>query len=225
MNNKFRQLCQQKPTSVCLVCQRLLFPTQVKKLFTHKYSNSLLQMCVELSSEFCTSVQSFICFTCDASLLKGLLPSQGAYCNKLIPPQIPDCLQDLNTLERHLITPIIPFMKIVQLPTGQQKGIHGPVVCVPSDIHKSATCLPRLISDGSLIKVKLKRKLSFKGHYLYQQISPNKVKNALAYLKEHNPHYASVNIRDDYNTLEGAFVQSSSSVNPPNVTGTEVAEG
>ncbi|KAJ8019346.1 ATP-dependent DNA helicase PIF1 [Holothuria leucospilota] len=92
------------------------------------------------------------------------------------------------------------------------------------DIHKSATCLPRLTSDGSLIKVKLKRKLSYKGHYLYQQISPNKVKNALVYLKEHNPHYASVDIHDDYNTLERAFLQPSSNVTPPNVSSKEVAE-
>ena len=71
-----------------------------------------------------------------------------------------------NTIAKHLMT---PFMKIVPLPKGQQKGLHGPVVCVPSNISSVIQTLPRQLSDNTLIKVKLKRKLEYKGHHLLQQ--------------------------------------------------------
>lgn len=81
-------------------------------------------------------------------------------------------------------------MKIVNLPKHTQNGIHGPVVSVQSDLKKVATTLPRNISDESFIKVKLKRKLSFKGHHLYQEVCPNRIFKALHFLKKTNPHFA-----------------------------------
>lgn len=90
-------------------------------------------------------------------------------------PRINECLCELNQLEKHLISPIIPFMKILQLPKGQQKGVHLPVVCVPSDMSKITENLPRQLSDSTLVKTKLKRKLEYKGHRLFQQVSMNKL--------------------------------------------------
>ena len=43
-------------------------------------------------------------------------------------------LAALNVLERQLIAKILPFAKIVALPKGQQRAVHGAVVCVPSDV-------------------------------------------------------------------------------------------
>lgn len=46
--------------------------------------------------------------------------------------------------------------------------------------------------------MKLKRKLSYKGHYLYEYVSPEKLTKALKWLKLHNPLYADIDISDDW---------------------------
>ena len=46
--------------------------------------------------------------------------------------------------------------------------------------------------------LKLKRKLSYKGHYLYDYVSPQKLTNALTWLKANNTLYADVDIADDW---------------------------
>ena len=67
-------------------------------------------------------------------------------------------------------------MQICNLPRGAQKGIHGPVVNVPSYLDTLVTTLP---SDAGLVAVKLKRKLQYKGHSIYQCINPTNVQNGL----------------------------------------------
>ena len=46
--------------------------------------------------------------------------------------EIPSELSRLNVLELRLICLRVPFMKMVALPAGKQKSIHGPAVNVPS---------------------------------------------------------------------------------------------
>ncbi|KAJ8019387.1 hypothetical protein HOLleu_42048 [Holothuria leucospilota] len=85
-------------------------------------------------------------------------------------------------------------MKIVTLPKSAQKGIHGAVVCVQSSIADTVQQLPRTMADGSLIKVKLKRKLEYKGHHLFQTVNSNRIYEAATYLKTLNPHYRDIEI-------------------------------
>ena len=42
-------------------------------------------------------------------------------------------LSCLNALEQRLISLRVPFMKMVALPSGKQRCIHGPAVNVPSN--------------------------------------------------------------------------------------------
>ncbi len=86
-------------------------------------------------------------------------------------------------------------MKMVGLPTGKQKCIHGPAVNVPSKVDTVCEILPRLPSECELVPLKLKRKLSYKGHYLYDYVSPEKLSNALRWLKA---LYANIKIVDDW---------------------------
>jgi hypothetical protein len=67
----------------------------------------------------------------------GVLPAQ-AKANDLDLESIPIELSDLNQLEVHLISLRIPFMKMVALPCGKQRAIHGPAVNVPTDMYPSA---------------------------------------------------------------------------------------
>ena len=77
--------------------------------------------------------------------------------------EVPQELSDLNSLELRLS---IPFMKMIALPRGQQRSIHGPAVNIPANL--SSICdLPRLPSESQLIPMKLKRKLKYMGHYNY----------------------------------------------------------
>lgn len=55
-------------------------------------------------------------------------------------------------------------MKVMNLPHGGQKNIHGPVVCVPSNL-KKVTSLPLNNDEDLLLRVKLKRKLNYKGYF------------------------------------------------------------
>ena len=91
----------------------------------------------------------WICRTCDASLIRGKLPLQ-AKANGLKLTPIPPELSNLNPLELRLISLRVPFMKMVALPSGKQRCIHGPAVNVPSKLDSVCTVLPRLPSQTEL---------------------------------------------------------------------------
>ena len=111
---------------------------------------------------------------------------------------IPHQLSGLNMLELRLICLRVPFMKMVALPSGKQRCIHGPAVNVPSKVDTICTVLPRLPSETELIPLKLKRKLAYRGHYMYDYISPEKVLCALRWLKQNNPLYADIDINEQW---------------------------
>lgn len=195
----FHKKCKECPSCTCVICYRLLLKNEVKKLNIPKYSNQdLIATSIQLSGlhqtrpeceNECSECAKWICYTCDRNLIQEKVPNQALVNNMALPP-LPECLCELNQLEKHLISPIIPFMKILPLPKGQQKGIHGPVVCVPSDMTKVTEILPRQLSDNTLVKIKLKRKLEYKGHHLFQQVSLQKIQAALHYLKTINPNFS-----------------------------------
>ena len=125
------------------------------------------------------------------------MPAQ-AKANKLDLDEIPTELSDLNPLEARLISLRIPFMKMVALPCGKQRAIHGPAVNIPTDLTPMCTLLPRLPSQAQMVPMKLKRKLCYKGHYMYQYVRPTKVLAALEWLRANNPLYKDVQINSDW---------------------------
>lgn len=118
-------------------------------------------------------------------------------CTKQVLP-IPRVLACLGSLEQHLIALHIPFMKMLPLPKGGQNGVHGPVTCVPANIVQTNNLLPRSTMEGSLLPVKLKRKLTYKGHYEYQYVDTMHIRQALQYLKETNVHYKDVEFNEEW---------------------------
>ena len=141
--------------------------------------------------------KKWICKTCHNTLKRNKLPAQ-AKANNLHLDVIPSKLSDLNPLELRLISLRIPFMKMVALPCGSQRAIHGPGVNVPTDLTAICTLLPRLPSQTLMVPFKLKRKLCYKGHYMYEYIQPAKVLTALQWLKCNNPLYRNVEINSDW---------------------------
>ena len=85
--------------------------------------------------------------------------------------------------------------------------------------------LPHLPSQAELIPIKFKRKLHFKGHYLYDYVYPQNITRALNWLKNNNPLYANVPINlnweveakndnvDLFTGLTGKFGISDESIN------------
>ncbi|KAK7912600.1 hypothetical protein WMY93_012811 [Mugilogobius chulae] len=82
--------------------------------------------------------------------------------------------------------------------TGGQRGIHGPVTCVPSRVTESVKFLPRSNMDGCLLPVKLKRKLTYKGHYEYQYVDTERVRRAIAFLKRNNRYYLDIDFNEEW---------------------------
>lgn len=72
-------------------------------------------------------------------------------------------------------------MKMLALPRGGQNGVHGPVTCVPSNVTETVNVLPRSENNDFIIQVKLKRKLTYKGHYEYKFVHTDKIKTAISY--------------------------------------------
>ena len=101
---------------------------------------------------------------------------QQAIENGLQLPEIPPELSGLNSLELRWISLRVPFMKMVALPSGKQRSIHGPAVNVPSKVDTVCDVLPCLPPQSELVPLKLKRKVAYRGHYnvMYDYIRPQK---------------------------------------------------
>jgi hypothetical protein len=183
---------------------------QTRKVANTCIDSKYVHICTPVCSRNCPKSSLWICFTCHRKLLSGNIPADSA-ANKMSLEDIPEELNILNSLEQHLIALHIPFMKVMALPQGKQKNIHGPVVCVPSDLKKT-TSLPLTSDENMLLRVKLKRKLSYKGYYEFQFVNPVHVMTALKYLKNNNHWYKHVEINDAWmgvsEQLEPSFIES-----------------
>ena len=225
----FKKSCKdgQQLIYICQICQRVHFKHQGQTFHKEKYNKRSLLKCFVPGSTFDQlpvptdkhDHNVWICNTCHQNIYKQNIVPRLATVNKLNLHEIPPELSQLNMLERHLIAPAIPFMKMISLIKGAQKGIHGQVVCVKADVNITANCLPRLPTDESLIRVKLKRKLEYKGHHMCQDVNPNKVKQALSWLKDNNPNYEQIDVNfQDFDALaEDELIHDDHHVNENNL--------
>ena len=180
------------PNFVCTCCHRMMYKKSVlcnRDKYTKVGADVLNNvLSADLKYISCNG-NIWICKTCDRSLKRGSMPVQ-AKANGLQLSKIPAELSDLNALGLRLICLRLPFMEMVALPSGKQRSIHGPAVNVPAKV-TICNVLPRLPSQTELVSLKLKRKLAYRGHYMYGYVIPQK---ALRFLKQHNPLYASVEV-------------------------------
>ncbi|XP_062573153.1 uncharacterized protein LOC134235086, partial [Saccostrea cucullata] len=214
----FKENASKGPDYACTCCHRLLFRNQVQVCEHQLYEKNeaartishicllgkYIHECSESCPDTCTKSSSWICYTCHRKILSGKAPPEAA-ANNMTLEDIPPELANLNSLEQHLIALHIPFMKIMALPHGGQRNVHGPVICVPSDMRKNSS-LPKQEDDNLLLRVKLKRKLAYKGYFEYQFVNTNHVMSALSFLKENNQWYKNVvieSIREDDMEIPG----------------------
>ena len=121
-----------------------------------KLSNKLLGQLFPPSLVYTSAqVKVWMCKTCYYTLKRGNMPAK-AKPNNLVLETVPPELQELNPMEIRLLSLRIPFMKMVALPCGKQKAIHGPAVNVPANLHPVCHLLPRLPSQAQIVPMKLK---------------------------------------------------------------------
>nr|XP_021334689.1 uncharacterized protein LOC110440049 [Danio rerio]XP_021334690.1 uncharacterized protein LOC110440049 [Danio rerio] len=218
---QFKEKISRGPEYVCSVCHRCCFKTQVKHCNKNKYFQKsehvghIAEQCITLNylhkcnkhcSQNCEHIDStaaylWICHTCDRKICEGKIPAESVSNNLGLDP-IPVELSCLNSLEQHLIAKHIPFMKMLALPRGGQNGVHGPVTCVPSNVTETVDVLPRSENNDYMVQVKLKRKLTYKGHYEYKFVHTERIKTAILYLNKTNKWYTDVKFNNSWiNTL------------------------
>ena len=83
------------------------------------------------------------------------------------------------------------------MPKGQIPKMHGSVVNnVPVSVSETCNYLPQEGNCEEVILVKLKTKLSFKGHVYFEPVCPQRVRAVLEFLQKVNPLYQDVLISD-----------------------------
>ena len=135
----------------------------------------------------------YICKTCDKKLLKQEIPCQSVS-NKLELCDLPEHLQNINKMERAVVSQRILFTKIKIMPKGQFPKIKGIVCNVPIETEEFCNVLPRTLDDSNVIFMKLKRKLCYNGHVLSESVRPEIVFSILDHLKNVNPLYRHINV-------------------------------
>ena len=187
---KFRSEIEKGPYFICVVCNRCLYRKSVLMFVENKYINfdSFRYNKVD-SYDGC----QYICQTCDRKLKRGKIPCQ-AVCNNLEIFQFPNGTPSLNKLEKVIIGKRILFAKIIVMPKGQFTKIKGAMCNVPIETDNICNILPRGIDSNGLILLKLKRKLCYRGHVLFEPVRPDVVKETLNYLKQNNSLYSDIEI-------------------------------
>ena len=98
------------------------------------------------------------------------MPDQ-AVANGLELYNIPQDLQDIFPIERRIISQRIPFMTVVVMRRyGGHYKINGPPVNVPATLDQVIDMLPHMPDQLQLHALKLKCKLEYKSHYMYDFI-------------------------------------------------------
>ena len=203
---------QYGPIFTCICCLRDGFKRSVKKitdnylLFLH--GSEMIRFlqtnndCEEndLDNKLKESLKvfghSYLCMTCCKSLDKFEMPTICAK-NSLEYTPIPTCLQIPN-LERQLICRDLTFIKVRQLRYGMS-AIYDRVINVPiddDDIIKTVSNLPRTEKNHGMVTVGLKRDQCLRTFHKKEMVSPERVYDALIYLKENHPQYKDINLME-----------------------------
>ena len=203
---KFRRECQYGPIFTCICCMRDLFRKTVKKV-TAAYINFLNSIGMvkeylqidengDLKNDLKVHGDHYICQNCCRYLQKEEMPLICAK-NGLEYSPIPSCLQ-IENLERQMICKDLVFIKIRKLPSyARMPAINDHVINVPiddDDIIKTVTSLPRTHLTNGLVTVGLKRDMAIKNFHKLQLIRPDKICEAITYLKDNHPSYANIDV-------------------------------
>ena len=102
--------------------------------------------------------------------------------------------------------------------------LNGPPVSVPATLDQIIEILPHMPSELQLHPVKLKHKLEYKSHYMYDMIHGDHVISAIIWLKEHSSNYADIKLNEHwYNVIASTELLVQLDENDNHITVTEAA--
>ena len=99
-----------------------------------------------------------------------------------------------NRPGRVLISKRILSKKVTIIPKGNFPKLKGSICNVPIDTVDISDVLLRGADSNSLVVIKLKRKLTYRGHVYFEAVRPELLNQTLMYLKENNPLYSDVSV-------------------------------
>ena len=76
--------------------------------------------------------------------------------------------------------------------------VNGPSVNVPATLDQIIDVLPHMPSELQLHPVKLKCKVEYRSHSMYDIIHRYHVISAITWLKEHNSHYTDIKLNEHW---------------------------
>ena len=143
----------------------------------------------------------YLCKVCYSHLRKGTLPPKSAS-NSLQVVPVPEHIRLNSYLEEALIAKLLLFIKIFSLKRSRMPAIKDKTVIIPledKDILKTVKSLPRLPSESGIIDIQWKRRVGQKNCHLQAKVDPNKIFQALEFLKNcGNQHYQTLERRENY---------------------------
>ena len=142
----FLKAIAQSPFYICCSCNRCLYCSNVIFFKPGKYDLNFL-----------TGILG------DLKMKKSQVPCQSV-CSNLHLDIVLEEIKSLNRLEVFLICKMLLFKKIVIMPKDQSPKLQGAVINIPVDANETFSKLP---SCDNIFLVKLKTKLSFKGHVFF----------------------------------------------------------
>lgn len=109
-----------------------------------------------------------------------------AISNKLEVYNFPTDFESIGKLEKVLIEKRILFKKVVIMPCAQMKKITGTICNIPVAYIDVTNFLLKTVDSNGLVVVKLKRKLEYCGHVLFDAMRPDFLRKVLSYLKKND---------------------------------------
>ena len=123
--------------------------------------------------------------------------------NLMQPCEIPPELQGLTTIEKVVIKKVTPMMQVYTRRCGK-KGLRGNTIAFMQDLQPICNVLPRLPENIPCVVLQ-----SMKHENLELNIRPQKVLDALRWLKKNNRYYADIEISETnlgfYEEKNGSF--------------------
>ena len=107
----------------------------------------------------------------------------------------PKEFESVNKLERIRVSKRILLKKITIIPKGQTPKIKGTICNISvQEIETNCSIFPRSPNSNGIVIVKLKRKLEYNSHVLFEVVRPEMVAELLTYLKNINTFYKNVGV-------------------------------
>ena len=96
------------------------------------------------------------------------------------------------------------------MPKGSFPKLKGSICNIQVHTSDIIDLLPHGADSNGLVVVKLKQKLSYRGHVYFKAVRPQSVHMTLEYLKENNPLYGDICI--DVNNIPNEFTEMTDTI-------------